>query len=224
MKEFLKYSILDELYESKEEDFFKMISKELRDQNKKFGDAEAGEKIRNKVMKFIPEKEKQKELLKDMDDYESEIVKTGDFWKRMYYKLGVFDSIDIKEVTEYKNNSINEDSIIDEDIFLDNYEDEFIEYLERKLDTRLKEINDYIEIREKISEIKKEHLNLRLLLEDEEKVKLSEEDIEKLVEILELKEKLRNVEEKEIFKLGAREMLVFLKQMKLMWNCIEIKN
>lgn len=216
MKEFLKYSILDELYESKEEDFFKMISKELRDQNKKFGDAEAGEKIRNKVMKFIPEKEKQKELLKDMDDYESEIVKTGDFWKRMYYKLGVFDSIDIKEVTEYKNNSINEDSIIDEDIFLDNYEDEFIEYLERKLDTRLKEINDYIEIREKISEIKKEHLNLRLLLEDEEKVKLSEEDIEKLVEILELKEKLRNVEEKEIFKLGAREMLVFLKQMKLM--------
>lgn len=216
MKEFLKYSILDELYESKEEDFFKMISRELREQNKKFGNAEAGEKIRDKVMKFIPEKEKQKELLKDMDDYESEIVKTGDFWKRMYYKLGVFDSIDIKEVTEYKNNSINEDSIIDEDIFLDNYEDEFIEYLERKLDTRLKEINDYIEIREKISEIKKEHLNLRLLLEDEEKVKLSEEDIEKLVEILELKEKLRNVEEKEIFKLGAREMLVFLKQMKLM--------
>lgn len=215
MKEFFKYSILDELYESKEEDFFKMISKELRDQNKKFGDAEAGEKIRNKFMEFISEEEKQKELLKDMDDYESEIVKTGDFWKRMYYKLGVFDSIDIKEVMEYKNNSFNEDSIIDEDIFLDNYEDEFIEYLARKLAVRLKRVDNYVEIEEKISEIKKEDLNLRLLLEDEEKVKLSEEDIEKLIEILELKEKLRNIEDKEIFKLGAREMLVFLKQMKL---------
>ena len=216
MKEFLKYSILDELYESKEEEFFKMISKELRDQNKKFGAAEAGEKIRNKFMEFIPEGEKQKELLKDMDDYESEIVKTGDFWKRMYYKLGVFDSIDIKEVMEYKNNSFSEDSIIDEDIFLDNYEDEFIEYLARKLAVRLKKVDNYVEIEEKISEIKKEDLNLRLLLEDEEKVKLSEEDIEKLIEILELKEKLRNIEDKEIFKLGAREMLVFLKQMKLM--------
>ena len=215
MKEFLKYSILDELYESKEEEFFKMISKELRDQNKKFGDAEAREKIRNKFMEFIPEEEKQKKLLKDMDDYESEIVKTGDFWKRMYYKLGVFDSIDIKEVMEYKNNSFNEDSIIDEDIFLDNYEDEFIEYLARKLAVRLKKVDNYVEIEEKISEIKKEDLNLRLLLEDEEKVKLSEEDIEKLIEILELKEKLRNIEDKEIFKLGAREMLVFLKQMKL---------
>ena len=215
MKEFLKYSILDELYESKEEEFFKMISKELRDQNKKFGAAEAGEKIRNKFMEFIPEGEKQKELLKDMDDYESEIVKTGDFWKRMYYKLGVFDSIDIKEVMEYKNNSFSEDSIIDEDIFLDNYEDEFIEYLARKLAVRLKKVDNYVEIEEKISEIKKEDLNLRLLLEDEEKVKLSEEDIEKLIEILELKEKLRNIEDKEIFKLGAREMLVFLKQMKL---------
>ena len=90
-----------------------------------------------------------------------------------------------------------------------------MDYLENNRMARLRTIAEYVEIENRMEKIKKDNPKVRLFIDNRENVKLSEEEIKKVLEIINLQGELENFEYKETFKLGAREILVFLKQMKL---------
>lgn len=208
VEKFFKWSILDELFESKNEQFTKKILKELREQNKKLEDGEAQEKVRTKIKEFITDEKKQKALLNELDNYEYALVKTNDFWKNMFYKLGAYDSADIKSILpNYKT---------EKSIFLDDLTDDFMDYLESNRMEILRKREDYRTLEDKMNKIKEDNPQVRCFVDNRDKVKLTEKEQEKVLEILNLQGDLETLEYKETFKLGAKEMILFLRQMGLL--------
>lgn len=210
MDKYLKNNILDELYEAKGDEFASNILKAMEKENKNLESFEIGELLTKKIKEFVLDKEKQKELLDLFKEYELKSGKDEDFWNKMYYKLGVYDS------TEMKTILVNENTKETEKCFLDDFTDDFMDYLEDNRTTRLRKREEYRKIEKKIDKIKDQNPNVRNLLENREKVKLSEKETTALLEVLELQGELDTIEYKETFKLGAREVIVFLKQMKLL--------
>ena len=212
MEKFLKRNILDELYELKGDEFADKILNEMAKQDKELGSLEIEEKLTEKIKKAIPERRLQREVLELLNQYELESGNDDDFWNKMYYKLGVYDCVAMKEVMQMANEN---DNMKVKNIFLDEFTDDFMDYLESNR-TTLRKKEEYREIELKISKIKDNYPNVRTLLEDKEIVDLSSEEIEAVLEILSLQEELNTIEYKETFKLGARNMIIFLKQMKLL--------
>ena len=68
----------------------------------------------------------------------------------------------------------------------------------------------------KREKIKDDNPNVRTFLEDREIIDLTEDELNAVLDIFEIKEDISTIETTETFKLGAKEMLVFLKQMGLL--------
>lgn len=207
MNKFLERSILDELYEAKCDDFAKNIQNKIPAEKSFLKE----EQLKNKIMQFIKNDKKQKEVLRKLNEYELEVGTEQDFWNKMYYKLGVYNCTEMKEILldkiECKNN---------QETFFDKYTDDFLNYLEVNRIKIVRENAEYKELEDEISKIKADNPNVRTFLEDREAVPLTDVEQNAVLDILELQDKMDNIEMKEVFKLGAREMIVFIKQMKLL--------
>ena len=154
------------------------------------------------------DEKKQKALLNELDNYEYALVKTNDFWKNMFYKLGAYDSADIKSILpNYKT---------EKSIFLDDLTDDFMDYLESNRMEILRKREDYRTLEDKMNKIKEDNPQVRCFVDNRDKVKLTEKEQEKVLEILNLQGDLETLEYKETFKLGAKEMILFLRQMGLL--------
>lgn len=211
MEKFFSNGILDELYNSKSSEFEDNILKEMKKRNIEFEALEVEEKLTNKIKEVVKDENSKNEILELLNQFELKEGKEEDFWSKMYYKLGAYDCADMKNIL--KNVSISNEEM--EGTFLDDFTDNFMDYLENNRMARLRTIEEYVEIENRMEKIKKDNPKVRLFIDNRENVKLSEEEIEKVLEIINLQGDLENFEYKEIFKLGAREILVFLKQMKL---------
>ena len=121
VEKYLKWSILDELYNEKGEKFADSILKKMKEQNKELKTVNVDEELTNKIKEYVTDNEKQKELLRLVNKYEISTNADDDFWNKMYYKLGIYDGIELKNMikTEIKDN--NEDNTI----FFDEYSDDF---------------------------------------------------------------------------------------------------
>lgn len=214
MEKFFKWSILDEIYDLKSDQFSENILKEMKKQGKELKSLEIGERLTEKIKENVADEEKRKELLSLLNKYELKSGNEEDVWNRMYYKLGFYDCTDIKEVLQNKIEDSNNKEM--ENGFLDDFTDNFMDYLENNRMERLRKEEGYLEIENKINEIKDNNPKVRIFMDNREKIELSDEELDKVLEILNLQGDLENFEYKEIFKLGAREMLVFLKQMELL--------
>lgn len=80
----------------------------------------------------------------------------------------------------------------------------------------LKGNKDYKEYMEKREKIKLENPNVRTFLEDREAVELTDVELNSILDIFEIEGDMETIETTETFKLGAREMFIFLKQMGLL--------
>lgn len=207
MNKFLERSILDELYEAKCDDFAKNIQNQIPAEKSFFKE----EQLKNKIMQFIKNDKKQKEVLRKLNEYELEVGTEQDFWNKMYYKLGVYNCTEMKEILldkiECKNN---------QETFFDKYTDDFLNYLEVNRIKIVRENAEYKDLEDEISKIKADNPNVRAFLEDREAVPLTDVEQNAVLDILEIQDKMDNIEMKETFKLGSREMFIFIKQMRLL--------
>ena len=77
MNKFLERSILDELYESKNDEFAQKIQEEMKEETKSFL---AEEQLTNKIKEVIKDEQLQNEMLKKIYEFEMEVAKQHDFW------------------------------------------------------------------------------------------------------------------------------------------------
>lgn len=208
MNKFFERSILDELYEAKSDEFAQDIQNEMQEETKSFL---VEEQLTNKIKEVIKDEGQQKEMLKKLNEYEMEVAKEHDFWNKMFYKLGVYNCAEMKEILLNKIYS-NEDT----KSFFDEYTDDFLDYLETNRMKIVRENAEYKELENQIKNIKEENPNVRTFLEEREAVPLTDVEQNSVLDILEIQGKMDNIEMKEVFKLGSREMFVFIKQMKLL--------
>ena len=87
----------------------------------------------------------QKEMLKKLNEYEMEVAKEHDFWNKMFYKLGVYNCAEMKEILLNKIYSKENAKS-----FFDEYTDNFMEYFEEHKMKTLKDREDYEKISNKI--------------------------------------------------------------------------
>jgi len=205
MNKFLERSILDELYESKSDDFANDIQKEIPEEESFLKE----EQLKDKIKKFIKKKKQQEEVFKKLNEYELEVGKEQDFWNKMFYKLGVYNCTEMKGILLDKVDK-------NQKTFFDEYTDDFLDYLETNRMKIVRENAEYKQLEDEISKIKAENPNVRIFLEEREAVSLTDVEQNAVLDILEIQGKMDNIEMKEVFKLGGREMFVFIKQMKLL--------
>lgn len=210
MEKYFKRSILDELYELKGDEFADNILKVMEKEKKSLESLEVEEQLTKKIKEVVTDEKKQKELLELLKEYELKSGKDDDFWNKMYYKLGAYDCAEMKTIL------VNENIKETENTFLDDFTDDFMDYLEDNRTARLRKKAEYLETEKKINKIKNENPKVRSFIDDRETVKLSEKETETVLEVLSLQGDLDTMEYKETFKLGVREVIVFLKQMNLL--------
>ena len=209
MKKFFEKNILDELYEAKSNEFGDNILKEMKKQNKEFESLKIEEKLTNKIKENVNDESKQNEILSLLNEFENKEGSEADFWNKMYYKLGAYDCTGMKNIIEEKQ------YMEDKTIFFDKYSDDFCDYLNTNRIKILKRNKEYKNLVNKIEKIKEENPNVRTFFEDKEAVELTDTELNAVLDILEIEGDMETIEATEIFKLGAKEMLIFLKQMNL---------
>lgn len=98
---------------------------------------------------------------------------------------------------------------------IDGCEDDVREYLEYKKREILKDNEEYKELNRKVEQIKTDYPNVRSFIENNEVIKLSDEELQALLDIAGIQVDLNLLEMRAIFKQGAKETVIFLKKMKL---------
>ncbi len=212
VEKFLKWSILDELYNERGEKFADNILKKMKEQNKELKAVNTDEELTKKIKEYVTDTDKQNELLRLVNKYELNTNADDDFWNKMYYKLGIYDGIELKNMTKNETKDNNEDNTI----FFDEYSDDFWDYMNTNRMKMLKGNKDYKEYMAKREKIKSENPNVRTFLEDREAVELTDVELNSILDIFEIEGDMETIETTETFKLGAREMFIFLKQMGLL--------
>lgn len=230
MRKFLERNILDELYELKGDEFENNILKEMSKQEKELGSLVIEEKLTEKIKEVVTDEKKQKEILGLLNEYELKSGKDDDFWYKMYYKLGAYDCIrmselvksDIDKETEAlmekikQNKQVKKGAEVNKKMFFDKCSDELYDYLNINRVRLLKEDTEYRELEEKREKIKADNPNVRTFLEDKEAIQLTANESKAVLEVLETEVDIDTIETIETFKLGAREMLLFFKKMRLL--------
>lgn len=118
------------------------------------------------------------------------------------FRLGLLDGIKLLE--ELKNDS-NED-----EFFYDEYGD-FEEYLETKRINKLLENEEYNELRKEETKIRKKYPNIVETIEGETTLhNLNTEEQTALSELIQIKWQMFNLEKKELYIMGMKEMINIL--------------
>lgn len=213
MEKYLKSNILDMLYEAKENKFADSIIKAMNEKGEEFKSLNIEEKLSSKIAEVIKDEEQRKEVSDLLNEYELQIGAENYFWNKMFYKLGVYDCSSLKEIVMNKVDRVLEDKNTSN--FCDNYSDDIDDYLISNITEMLKKNEKYKKIAQRIEQIKSENTNVRTFLENKEAVNLTDVELNAVLDICELNEELNSLETKEYFKIGARDMLVFLKKINL---------
>lgn len=214
MNKYLKRNILDELYEEKSESFENSILKEMQKENKCEKSLFLEEELTNKIKTKVEDEELQKELLSKLNEFELELSNEADLWNKMYYKLGIYDCTELKKIIQNDiEKSFNQNKNI---TFFDEYTDNFLDYMEINRKEILNNNTEYREIASQIEKIKVDNPNVRTFLEDGEAVELTDVELNAVLDILKLQGCIDNIELKSSFKLGAKEIIQFFRQVNLL--------
>lgn len=214
MNKYLKRNILDELYEEKSESFENSILKEMQKENKCEKSLLLEEELTNKIKTKVEDEELQKELLSKLNEFELELSNEADLWNKIYYKLGIYDCTELKNIIQ---NDIEKSSNQNKNVtFFDEYTDNFLDYMEINRKEILNNNTEYREIASQIEKIKVDNPNVRTFLEDGEAVELTDVELNAVLDILKLQGCIDNIELKSSFKLGAKEIIQFFRQVNLL--------
>lgn len=150
---------------------------------------EIWEKQKDEIQKYDSERENYTEKEKQkLEKYIKE-----------FFKLGILTGVKLK-------NDLKE-SINNEEGFYEYEYSGFTEYLETTKINNLMNREDYNELRKKQHEIKAKYPKAMELLEDRSIVdKITEDDQKAMLELMEIQDQIHILEEKEIYRMGMKEM------------------
>ena len=205
MKELLNKSILNQMYKYRKEDF----EKSVYESEQEIKDIEAdlrnlGEKLIKFLEKAIHNKKECKEAIDIFKNYDMEYCKQIDFWSCAYFKLGMIDRKKLRNELLEKSMQLEET-----DTFLNNYDDDLLEYIE---DNKIKYslgTKEYKELRKKYSKIVDKYPKVAEVFEDMQPVELNKEEIKALCELRDIDIQMGAMEKKICFKLGMKEVINF---------------
>lgn len=194
--------ILDEIWENQRGEFEDYSLKKDKKKRQFNENSQFLEEIKEFTEKYIPE-EKQEEYNEKWKKYTKKEMDELDYWTKKFFKLGIINGIRLKKEIKEENTEQN-------GFF--NYEYScFDEYLETKRIDKLRENNEYNQLRKKENELKNKYPKLTRFIEEKEPIdNLAEEERDAILDFIENKSKMFNIEKKEIYLMGMREMINIL--------------
>ncbi|MFG6318374.1 MAG: hypothetical protein K1W33_00695 [Clostridia bacterium] len=102
------------------------------------------------------------------------------------------------------------------DSFMNDSGNSFMDQFEWYVQIKLLQREDYSELEQKINEIEHNYPNVRQYLEDEKICSMTDDEKKAVLRIIELYRNEKTIELKEAFKLGGREMYIFLEEMDML--------
>lgn len=204
MEKIFKMPILEQLFESIRENFEMEVGKENKEEEKC---TKIQEEILNKIKTVNNDEKFIGEIIELFIEFELEFSKNMYDLNKNYFKLGVVEGVKLNnEINQIKNDQNKVDSI-----FLDKYDDDFLEYLEENKMKNLPKQEKFKKLEEKEKKLKNKYPNISKFLGNKENIKLSVEEQKAILEILNLYEEKDVLEQKECFKLGFKEATILLK-------------
>lgn len=202
MEEIFESSVLDDLFSIRSDGFESLFLKKYGKQEELEQSDPLQNKLENLIKQVIKDESKKEEILKLLDEFAMSLIGEMCFWNEQFYKLGFSDAHGLK--IEVKNNQ-NTFGIDENKNFFELYEDCFLDYFEKYKSKYLHKRKDYIEVVERIENIKQKYPKIRAFVEDEEWQELSSEEQDAFWEVRGLDSTLEVLEIEEAFKLGLKE-------------------
>ena len=207
-----KDGVFNELYDIRSEDYELCFSEKLTKETEKFEVSEKREKLKIFINELKLEDDTKIKQINDLiKDLENALFLEMDYWCRKYYKLGFCDANMLKKETK----TFSEKNRMKGKSFYNECLDEFLEYVEEYRVTYLMKKPEYKELINQIRKLKTDNPKVENLVEDGKIEILNYKELEVIQKLLNLGSQLDSIEQKEIFRLGMREMLVNLADMNL---------
>lgn len=196
-------NILEELYERECEEFEDYVVEKNEEKRKFNEEIVIAEELREIVKSGFSET-KVKDFETKFEQYLQKQFEEYEYWTKKYFKLGIINGIRLK------NDVLNVISNKKQD-FLSYYCNSFTEYLEITKVNNVINSKEYKKLRKKMNEIKEKYPRVMEFLEDKDIIENPTKEEQKAIfDILDITEEMAILEEKEIFKMGMREMLNIL--------------
>lgn len=198
MKKFSE-EVIDELFKARKEIFEKKFAQEHENELRKNGTRKKQNELIEVVKKYSSESD---EIMHLFDLFDDAHVMEIDYWIKEYYKLGLYDAYSLQ------NKAMN--LPYDENTFLDYKHNCLKEYTSIECLKNLEKTEEYQRLTKEIEKIKEENPKVRAFFEKEIVEPINAEEQEKIQNVIDLEMEIRNMEEKEIFKLGMKEIICLL--------------
>ena len=207
-----KDGVFNELYDIRSEDYELCFSEKLTKETEKFEVSEKREKLKIFINELKLEDDTKIKQINDLiKDLENALFLEMDYWCRKYYKLGFCDADMLKKETK----TFSEKNRMKGKSFYNECSDEFLEYVEEYRVTYLMKKPEYKELINQVRKLKEDNPKVENLVEDGKIEILNYKELKVIQKLLSLGSRLDSIEQKEIFRLGMREMLVNLADMNL---------
>lgn len=207
-----KDGVFNELYDIRSEDYELCFSEKFTKETEKFEVSEKREKLKIFINELKLEDDTKIKQINDLiKDLENALFLEMDYWCRKYYKLGFCDADMLKKETK----TFSEKNRMKGKSFYNECLDEFLEYIEEYRVTYLMKKPEYKELINQIRKLKADNPKVENLVEDGKIEILNYKELKVIQKLLSLGSRLDSIEQKEIFRLGMREMLVNLADMNL---------
>ena len=207
-----KDGVFNELYDIRSENYELCFSEKLTKETEKFKVSEKREKLKIFINELKLEDDTKIKQINDLiKDLENALFLEMDYWCRKYYKLGFCDADMLKKETK----TFSEKNRMKGKSFYNECSDEFLEYVEEYRVTYLMKKTEYKELINQVRKLKEYNPKVENLVEDGKIEILNYKELKVIQKLLSLGSQLDSIEQKEIFRLGMREMLVNLADMNL---------
>ena len=207
-----KDGVFNELYDIRSENYELCFSEKLTKETEKFEVSKKREKLKIFINELKLEDDTKIKQINDLiKDLENALFLEMDYWCRKYYKLGFCDADMLKKETK----TFSEKNRMKGKSFYNECSDEFLEYVEEYRVTYLMKKPEYKELINQVRKLKEDNPKVENLVEDGKIEILNYRELKVIQKLLSLGSQLDSIEQKEIFRLGMREMLTNLADMNL---------
>lgn len=194
-EELFNKSIFEELFDNQKNDFESYVTKKAQSKEY-YEDARILEEIKGIIGKSNLNIDIKQKISEKFEEYERAELKEYEFWVRKYFKLGIINGIRLKD-------ELNKS----DDTFFSNNSDGFTEYIEDIRYNKIFKNEEYQKIKDEIGKYKEKYPRLITFFEDNTYIEnITEEEQNAIFEVMSLIEKMFMLEEKEMFKMGMKEM------------------
>lgn len=207
-----KDGVFNELYDIRSEEYELYFSEKFTKETEKFEVSEKRERLKIFINELKLEDDTKIKQINDLiKDLENALFLEVDYWCRKYYKLGFCDADMLKKETK----TFSEKNRMKGKSFYNECSDEFLEYVEEYRVTYLMKKTEYKELINQVRKLKEDNPKVENLVEDGKIEILNYKELKVIQKLLSLGSQLDFIEQKEIFRLGMREMLTNLADMNL---------